>query len=185
MIILSAGISMDFTHEEVTQENSDMIFKTNFFGSIWIVESLIQEIRKTKGRIVMITSASSVLPRPRRTLYSASKAAAEAFFYNVQSEEIQKKSGVTITIARPGFVNTEMTLGVSRIGADCKPVIGKEGIHYERHGEKGITPEAAAIGIMTAAMKRKQTVFVPSHYKYYLFIFNLIPSIYYNIVSSK
>ncbi|KAF4361572.1 hypothetical protein F8388_007588 [Cannabis sativa] len=80
----------------------------NFWGSVYATHFAIPYLKKTKGKIIVISSAATWLPVPRLGLYSATKAAVTSF-YETLRVEIEKEVG--ITIVSPGLTESEMTQG--------------------------------------------------------------------------
>ncbi|KAF4361163.1 hypothetical protein G4B88_027703 [Cannabis sativa] len=83
-------------------------FDINFWGSVYATHFAIPYLKKTKGKIIVISSAATWLPVPRLGLYSATKAAVTSF-YETLRVEIEKEVG--ITIVSPGLTESEMTQG--------------------------------------------------------------------------
>ncbi|XP_054791494.1 11-beta-hydroxysteroid dehydrogenase A-like [Prosopis cineraria] len=80
----------------------------NFWGSVYTTYFAIPHLRKSKGKIIGITSSSGWLPAPRMMFYNASKAAA-INLYECLKAELGK--GIGITIVTPGLIESEMTQG--------------------------------------------------------------------------
>lgn len=59
----------------------------NVFGAINPSYFAIPHLRKTEGKIIVISSITSVIPYPDRTAYCASKHALTGFFRTVRMEE--------------------------------------------------------------------------------------------------
>ncbi|KAF4356922.1 hypothetical protein G4B88_008521 [Cannabis sativa] len=67
----------------------------NFWGSVYATHFAIPYLKKTKGKIIVISSAAKWFPMPRLGLYSATKAAVTSF-YETLRVEIGKEVGITI-----------------------------------------------------------------------------------------
>ncbi|KAF4366906.1 hypothetical protein F8388_013971 [Cannabis sativa] len=67
----------------------------NFWGSVYATHFAIPYLKKTKGKIIVISSAATWLPMPRLGLYSATKAAVTSF-YETLRVEIGKEVCITI-----------------------------------------------------------------------------------------
>ncbi|PON95731.1 Short-chain dehydrogenase/reductase [Trema orientale] len=80
----------------------------NFWGSVYPTYFAIPYLKRTKGKIIVISSVASWLPVPRLGLYSATKAAVTSF-YETLRVEIGRDVG--ITIVTPGLTESEMTQG--------------------------------------------------------------------------
>lgn len=99
-----SGVKGDF------EEYPDLkLFKSlmdvNFFGSVYCTYYALPHLKKSKGRIVAVSSLLGKIATPGNTAYSASKFAMAGFFDALRYEV--KKSGVSITTVYPGPVITE------------------------------------------------------------------------------
>ena len=59
----------------------------NFFGYVNLTRAALSELRRSKGRIVAISSISAEMGLQMRTFYTASKAAVNSFFRSLRLEE--------------------------------------------------------------------------------------------------
>lgn len=59
----------------------------NFFGYVNLTRAALPELRKSKGRIVVISSLSAEIGLQMRTFYTASKAAVNSFYRSLRLEE--------------------------------------------------------------------------------------------------
>ncbi|KNA05182.1 hypothetical protein SOVF_192730 [Spinacia oleracea] len=108
-LVSNAGItsiSMLEDYEDITIATS--IMDINFWGAAYITRFAIPHLRNTRGKIIAMSSSASWLPTPRMSIYNASKAAMVAFFETLR---VELGSDIQITIATPGFVESEMTKG--------------------------------------------------------------------------
>jgi short-subunit dehydrogenase len=128
----------------------EKIIQVNFFGSVYCTYYALPYIKKSKGRIVAISSLLGKLPSATADGYGASKHAMAEFFSSLRNE--LHKSGVSVTVIFPGFVST----GVSSrfLKADGMPT-GKISIY-----EKGTmsTEKCASIIIKSAAGRKREVV---------------------------
>jgi len=105
LLLLNAGQGCLFKFAEVTdlkayKETMDI----NYWGCVYLTLYALNDLRKAKGQIVVISSLASKYPSPRRTGYAPTKAAVNAFFNNLHMEE----PDIGVTIVCPGFVVTEL-----------------------------------------------------------------------------
>lgn len=193
MVVLNAGVSMDFTFSEATLEGYSRLMQTNFFGPFWIAQKTLPSLVQSKGRLVLVSSTSAWLPRQRRALYSSSKAAATSLFENIRTEV--SADGVSVTIAYPGFVGgTELAKGVSRLDCNGNSLLVAEGTAdaAEKASSKGwrkilpgITARDCAQDIVVSAYLRKRDVAIPGWYSLINVFKVLLPSVYYAVVSKR
>ncbi|EFH52091.1 hypothetical protein ARALYDRAFT_905956 [Arabidopsis lyrata subsp. lyrata] len=90
----------------ITGASSGIGEDINFWGSTYITYFAIPHLRKSKGKIVVITSATAIIPLPSASVYSASKAALLKFFETLR---VEISPCIKITIAIPEFISTDMT----------------------------------------------------------------------------
>ncbi|KAM7253944.1 hypothetical protein ACFE04_028817 [Oxalis oulophora] len=79
----------------------------NFWGCVYGTHFAIPHLRKSKGKIIVMSSIASVAPSPLSTVYNASKAALYSLFETLR---LQLGSDIGITIVNPGVVESEMTV---------------------------------------------------------------------------
>ncbi|XP_045831700.1 11-beta-hydroxysteroid dehydrogenase 1A-like [Trifolium pratense] len=81
------------------------IMETNFWGAAYGTLYAIPHLKNSKGRIIVVASACGWFPIPRLSIYNASKAAIISFFETLR---IELGWSIGITIATPGFINTNL-----------------------------------------------------------------------------
>ncbi|XP_077228638.1 11-beta-hydroxysteroid dehydrogenase-like 2 [Tasmannia lanceolata] len=110
--------------------DTTQIMDVNFWGSVYPTYYAIPHLRKSQGKIVVITSVAGWIPSPLMSIYSASKATLIRFYETLRSEV---SSDIKITIATPGFIETDMSTGKSVIlvgktqsGAELLDLLGPQ-----------------------------------------------------------
>ncbi|MFH2128774.1 MAG: SDR family oxidoreductase [bacterium] len=107
MLVNNAGQTMWTTMEEMTDTSIfERLMRLNFFGTLYCTFHAVPHLKKTRGRIVMVSSVAGITGIPSRTAYCASKHAVTGFSESLRIE--LKQSGVSITIVAPEFVLSEM-----------------------------------------------------------------------------
>jgi len=118
-LINNAGITMWTMFEDITDiDLVEKIMKINYLGSVYCTYYALPQLKKSKGRIVGISSLTGRTGVPTRTAYAASKFAMTGFFDSLRIE--LANSGVTVTMIYPGFVDTEIR--GKELGADGKQI---------------------------------------------------------------
>jgi 3-oxoacyl-[acyl-carrier protein] reductase len=108
ILINSAGINPLAETTEIKDSDLDDIFGINLFGPIFLMRGLLPSMMKNNyGRIVSISSIWSLISKPKRVLYAATKAALNAVTRTAALET--GKHNILINAVAPGFVNTELT----------------------------------------------------------------------------
>ncbi|OMO84217.1 Short-chain dehydrogenase/reductase SDR [Corchorus capsularis] len=106
-LVNNAGIFNSQTFEGIRDISKFVTFMdTNFWGSVYGTHFALAHLRKSKGKIVVMSSAAGWLCPPRATIYTASKAAQIGLF---ESLRVELGPEIGVTIVTPGFVESEMT----------------------------------------------------------------------------
>lgn len=118
-LLNNAGISMVARFDELTTlEPVERIMRVNYMGSVFCTYHALPHLKRSKGRIVGVASLTGKTGVPTRTAYAASKHAMAGFFDSLRIE--LEGSGVTVTMAYPGFVKSEVR--ERALGPDGKPL---------------------------------------------------------------
>jgi short-subunit dehydrogenase len=154
----------------------EKIIQVNFFGSVYCTFYALPYIKKTKGRIVAISSLLGKFPSATADGYGASKHAMAEFFSSLRNELYN--SGVSVTLIYPGFVST----GVSSrfLKADGMQT-GKTSIH-----EKGaMSTEKCARIIIKSVAGRKRDIIMTFEGKYGLWLSLIAPRLVDSMLRKK
>ncbi len=147
-LINNAGISMWARFEEMqTLAPFEEIMRVNYLGAVYSTYYALHELKRTRGRIVAVSSLAGRNGVPTRSGYAASKHAMVGFFDTLRIE--LAGSGVSVTIVYPDFVTSEIR--ERAYGGDGRP-LGKSPV---REAEV-MTAEACAARIVDAMAKRKR-----------------------------
>jgi short-subunit dehydrogenase len=82
------------------------LMQVNFWGSVWCTHAALPYLKQSRGSIVAVSSLAGLIGVPGRNAYSATKFAMNGFFEALRAEV--KEVGVSVTIAYPGVVATEI-----------------------------------------------------------------------------
>jgi NAD(P)-dependent dehydrogenase (short-subunit alcohol dehydrogenase family) len=117
VLVNNAGINKLAPFAEIEPDDFDRIQSVNVRAPMLLSRSVVPGMRERGwGRIVNIGSIWSVVSRPGRGSYSASKFALDGLTAALAAEVAA--DGVLVNCVSPGFVDTELTRGV----------LGEEGI---------------------------------------------------------
>lgn len=121
-LVSNAGILRAELFENCKLSDFAPILDVNFLGATYCARFAIPVLRKSKGKIVAITSVAAWSPAPRATFYNASKAALLSFFETLR---VECDSHIGITIVLPGLIESEMTVpdSLSKFQAKFLPPI--------------------------------------------------------------
>jgi short-subunit dehydrogenase len=106
-LVNNAGMSAHARLEDVTDLGwYEVLMRINHWGSVWCTHAALPQLRARRGRIVAVASLAGLIGVPGRTAYSATKFAMTGFFEALRAELLA--SGVSVTIAYPGVVATDI-----------------------------------------------------------------------------
>ena len=147
-LVNNAGMSSHARFDEVTDLAwYETLMRINHWGSVWCTHAALPHLKATRGRIVAVASLAGLVGVPGRTAYSGTKFAMVGFFEALRTELIA--SGVSVTIAYPGVVATEIRY--RGFDAEGKPA-GKSGL--DERGSMSVETCARLIVEGSAARRR-------------------------------
>ncbi len=149
VLINNAGISVVARLSDLEAlDLPERVMAVNYFGSLYCTYYALPHLRRSAGRLVAVSSLTGRAGVPYRSIYAASKHAMMGFFESVRIEE--KQHGVSVTIALPDFVATEVK----------ERVLGPKGerLALDAGTATFMTAERCAELILAAAAKRKREV---------------------------
>lgn len=112
ILVNNAGITRDNLILRMKEEEFDQVVNTNLKGAFNTIRHLSRQFLKQKsGKIINISSVSGVLGNAGQANYSASKAGVIGLTKSVARELASR--GICVNAVAPGFVETEMTAGLS------------------------------------------------------------------------
>lgn len=129
ILVNNAGITRDGLLMRMSEEDYDAVLNTNLKGTFHCIRFASRQMLKQKsGRIINISSVSGVLGNAGQANYSASKAGIIGLTKSAARELASR--GIMVNAIAPGFVNTEMTEGLSekvKEGAVAQIPLGRFG----------------------------------------------------------
>lgn len=105
LLINNAGLSCYGKTEEVTPEVMKQVIDTNIYGSLFPIRAALPELKKTNGRIMLISSIAAFHGLPGYSAYSLSKMSLTALAQSLAAE--LKKDGVLVCLAFVGFTEND------------------------------------------------------------------------------
>jgi Short-chain dehydrogenases of various substrate specificities len=149
-LVNNAGISMHARFDQLSDVHAvDRITRINYFGSVYCTWFALPYLKRTRGRIVGVSSITGKNGVPTRTLYAGTKHAMAGFFDSLRIE--LKPEGVSVTMVYPGFVATD--IAHRALGPDGNP-LGTRPVKKEL----AMPVEECARQIIAAAAERKREV---------------------------
>ena len=108
MLILNAGISLGHTDRIPTITAFKELYDVNVLANHAILEVLLPRMSvKRSGKIVFISSLSSLFTMPSAKVYASSKRALNAYAEGIRYE--YAKDNIKVITILPGFIKSELT----------------------------------------------------------------------------
>jgi NAD(P)-dependent dehydrogenase (short-subunit alcohol dehydrogenase family) len=106
LLVNNAGFSVGPAGaEEVSIEQSQSIFDTNFYGLVRMTRAVVPHMRRqSSGRIINISSVLGFLPAPYMAFYAATKHAVEGYSESLDHE--LRTRGIRVSIIQPAYTKT-------------------------------------------------------------------------------
>ncbi len=116
LIIHNAGIQQARDYFKPIEESYSVSEETeiNFLAPVELTRSLMDNVKKTGGCLVYITSGLAISPKQSSPIYCANKAGLRTFVKSLRQQSIMHNSGVLVTEVIMALVDTDMTRGRGR-----------------------------------------------------------------------
>jgi 3-oxoacyl-[acyl-carrier protein] reductase len=112
-LVNNAGISRDDLTPTLGDEDWSMVIETDLNAAFRMTRrALVPMMRARRGRIVNISSVVGLRANPGQSNYAAAKAGLIALTRTAAVEVARR--GVTVNAVAPGWIETDMTAGVSK-----------------------------------------------------------------------
>lgn len=113
VLVNNAGLSLRGWIRETDIAVDRRIMEVNYFGAIGLTKALLPGmLARRRGHIVVVSSIVGHISTPMRSAYAASKHALHGWFDALRAEVYDQ--GVKVTLALPGYVNTDISLNALR-----------------------------------------------------------------------
>ncbi len=112
ILVNNAGVTKDNIMLRMKEEEFDAVMRTNLKGTYLCTRAALRGmVRRRWGRIVNISSVVGLIGNAGQANYAASKAGIIGFTKSVAREVAPR--GITANAVAPGYVETELTGGLS------------------------------------------------------------------------
>jgi dehydrogenase/reductase SDR family protein 7B len=109
VLVLCAGVSQRSLALDTRPSVYRRLMEIDFFGPVTLTQRVLPSmVQQGKGSIVVVSSVAGKLGTPMRTGYAAAKHALHGYFDSLRAELHDR--GLRVTIACPGYVQTEITM---------------------------------------------------------------------------
>ena len=126
ILINNAGVTKDNLFLRMSENDWTEVIETNLNGTYRLTKKYLKDMIKNKwGRIINIGSVSGLMGNPGQTNYASSKAALEGFTRSL-AKEIGSRN-ITVNLVSPGFINTDMTSGLTIEKLESQIPLGRIG----------------------------------------------------------
>ena len=106
-LILNAGFGVYGPAEELPAQSLRDQMEVNFFSAVELTQLALPDLRRSKGRIIAVSSLVGRFSLPYYGAYAASKHALEGWFEALDFEV--RRHGVRVHLIEPGGFKTEFT----------------------------------------------------------------------------
>ncbi len=163
ILINNAGIGIYESWKDIKEEDLRKVYELNFFSYVFLTQKFLDNLIKTKGTIINVSSVAGKLYVPYMGAYCSSKYALNAFSDSLRAE--LKPYGVHVLNLIVGRINTGFS---TRALGSLKP----PSTPFSQ------SPENFAKAVYKAYKKRKREITFPFWYKFFIFFGNLFPNLY-------
>lgn len=147
----AAGVTMYGTLAEVSEEDSERLMRTNFWGTVNGSLVALGHLRARGGSLVNVGSVASDVAFPLQGMYVASKHAVKGFTNALRMELLQEGVPVSISLIKPASIDTPIPQR-ARNYMDAEPTLPPP--LYR--------PEEVAEAILHAAVHPRRDIYVGS-----------------------
>lgn len=152
ILVNNAGVRFHGRFDEITDLSIfETVMRINFHAAVWCTAYALPHLKKSRGRIVVISSLQGLAGIPNRSVYGASKHALTGFFDALRVEI--KDFGVTVTSIHPSFVYSEHH---SRVLSPDGTPMGERA--YKRPASDAMSAEECARLTLRATLRRDRMV---------------------------
>lgn len=157
VVVLAFGVQPEQAKVEDDPVLAADVVATNGVGVVSAGLALAPLVRaQGHGSIVIVSSVAAERSRRSLFVYSASKAAADAFGLGLH--DALAEDGVHVLVVRPGFVRTKLTASMK-----APP------------GPLATTPEAVAEAVERALLRRARIVWAPAAMRWVMVVLRHLP----------
>jgi len=147
----NAAVSIWGRLEEVSDEDHQRLFRTNFWGVVYGSLIALKTLKQRGGALINLGSLASDMAHPLQGMYSASKHAIKGFTDALRMELQEEHAPVSVTLIKPGSIDTPFPEHAKKYTA----------------GEPNLPPpvyppEEVATAILFAATHAKRDIYVGS-----------------------
>lgn len=174
IVVANAGWSLKGKLADLSVDDYRKLFATNVFGVLNTIYATLNDLKKTQGRLVVISSVKSYIALSGDSAYSMSKFALRALCESLSQE--LAPDGVSVIHICPGYVATEIRQ------------VDNQGVWHPEWQDSIpsmllISPSQAAKEIVQAIYQRKKEKAITNYSKVIIFLKRHLPGLVLWIIS--
>ncbi len=152
VLIHNAGLGYFGITEAQPVENIEALVAVNLRAPVALTHALLPHLKAARGKLVFISSVASAMPVPDYNVYGATKAALDAFAYNLR---IELRDDVTVQLIHPGATRTDMhrKAGITADDMDTSKFTPAETVAEKIVAAVDKGSKQASIGASTAPLR--------------------------------
>ncbi|MEK7286170.1 MAG: SDR family NAD(P)-dependent oxidoreductase [Nitrospirota bacterium] len=169
IVIANAGFGVRGALASLLLADYQRLFETNVFGVIRTIYATLDDLKKSRGRLVVVGSVLGHIALPESSAYVMSKFALRGLCESIRPE--LSSYGVSVTLISPGLVESEFRK-VNRAGlfdASLKESVPEFLVMPARQ---------AAAAIIQAVSERRGEAIITTHAKIMVFLNRLFPRLF-------
>ncbi|MEO7520206.1 MAG: SDR family oxidoreductase [Gemmatimonas sp.] len=153
ILVNNAGLGSRGLFEDITDLSIfETLMRVNYLGSVWCTAHALPHLKRSRGRIVAVSSLAGLAGVPGRSAYGATKHAMAGFFDSLRVE--LEDSGVGVTVVYPGFVFSDINRRA--LAPDGKPFGDRA--YQRKKGETMETDECCRLILQAVASRDRELI---------------------------
>jgi short-subunit dehydrogenase len=105
VVVANAGYGITGRLDELSLQDYRNQFETNVFGVLRTIYATLDDLKRSRGRLAIVSSVLGHIATPGTSAYSMSKFATRGLALALRHE--LRPDGISVTLISPGFVETE------------------------------------------------------------------------------
>lgn len=179
VLVNNAGVAVGGTFEQVSDEDFEWLFETNFWGVVRMTRAFLPLLRASEdARVVNISSVYGLVAPPEQVAYSASKFAVRGFSEALRHE--LEGSGIGVSVVHPGGVATSIAERARVPAGVSEEEVAQRHAKYRKLLR--LPPSVAGETIVRGIERRESRILVGSDAKAISLIARLWPVSYWKVL---
>lgn len=180
LVINNAGVAVNATVRELSDEDFEWLMNINFWGVIHGTRAFLPHLTASgEGHIVNISSIFGMIGVPKQSAYNAAKFAVRGFTESLRQEMAAEGSAIGVSCVHPGGVKTNIAKAARKGASDANNDLGAM---FEKLAKT--TPAQAAEIILSGVKRNEARIFVGADAKALDLMQRLLGSRYQQIVGA-